>query len=234
MKALSVVLNGLLLLALIAFTLEQTWAPPEWWIVFHKMYIPDIYAGDPSPTVAIDDVIKRTFVAEYSIDIRKLGAPATAKDKPDLSRFTYYCSGHGRLAFRPGSDPAANLNLDWWTQNSCKSFPEGSYYAQIILTWRDFLATQSTTIISNVFSVSAPIEPVAPVIVQTPAIVIEKKIVQTVTKVVPLAVAPRAGRPRPRCEPSLFPPRFCPEPGRPSRNPRQLRRPPAGSHGHGR
>lgn len=233
MKALSVVLNGVLLLALIAFTLEQCWAPPEWWVVFHKMYIPDISVGDPSPTVAIDDVIKRTFVAEYSIDIRKLGAPATAKDKPDLSRFTYYCSGHGRLAFRPGSDPAANLNLDWWTQNSCKPFPAGSYYAQIILTWRDFLAIQSTTVISNVFSVSAPVAAPAPIIVQAPPIVIEKKIVQTVTRVVPRA-APRAGRPQIRCEPSLFPPRFCPEPRRPSRNPRHLRGPPAALRGHGR
>lgn len=203
----SLIIHIMLALTLVIFTIEQIWAPDSWWIEIRKIYIPDFTLGDPPPLVAMDETIHREFVAHYWMDIRKIGQ-ADGKEE-DLSRFSYFCSGEGELSFKPGVDPASNVNIDWWTRNRCPKFGEGSYYAQLILVWRDLIATRSLTSVSNVFTVSAPpmpdVPPPAQVIIEKPVTQVTQQVTREVTRIVPG---------RARCEPSLIPPRFCPEPRR--------------------
>jgi hypothetical protein len=224
MRRLSTWFNLSLGLVLIGFTAEQVLAPTSWWIEVHKVYVPDFSIGDPSPIVGIDDTIHKAFVARYFIEIRKVGISAddpAGGGKPDPTRFSYFCSGEGELSFRPGVDPAASLNLAWWTRNQCPKFDLGSYYAQIIIEWRDFLADRSITVQSNVWSVTLP-EPVLPADATAseaspatppppPKIIVQKPVI--VEKVVRPIIRRAA-----KCEPSLIPPRACPEPRQPRRS----------------
>ena len=206
-----VALNIALLTALLVFTSEQLLTPDSWWIVIRKLYVADTVLGDPTPSMAMDDTIHRDFVATYYIDIRKLGIPATPSSKPDLTHFNFFCAARGELSFRPGFDPAANLDLDWWSHNTCPKFITGSYYAQLIITWRDFLVNRSITIDSNVWTIFDPPTPIIPlppeVIVEKPVTQITQQVTQQVTKTI---VAPTHIIIKARCEPSLIPPRFCP------------------------
>jgi hypothetical protein len=198
----SLALHILLAIALTAFTIEQIFAPASWWIEIHKIFVPDATVGDKSPLIAIDDTIHRSFIGRFYFEIRKVGNTVSHGDPEDLTRFTYFCSGDGEISFRPGSDPFANASLDWLTRNKCPPFAVGSYYAQAILVWGDFLAARSIEVQSNVWTVSPPDEP-------PPAakVIIQKPVVNQVTRTVTRTIVQRA-----RCEPSIIPPRSCPPP----------------------
>jgi hypothetical protein len=206
-----IILNFALLAVLVGFTVEQVFAPNSWWIDIRKLYVSDGVLGDPTSSMAMDDTIHRDFIATYYIDIRKLGVPTAPTAKPDLTRFNYFCTARGELSFRPGVDPAANLDLDWWSHNSCPKFVAGSYYAQLIVTWRDFLVNRSLTIDSNVWTIANPPDPIVPPAAQ---VIVEKPITQVtnVQKVTKTIQAPPRVIVKTRCEPSLIPPRSCPAP----------------------
>jgi hypothetical protein len=200
-RLISLVFNVLLALALIAFTVEQVWSPNSWWIEIRKIYIPDFYTDDPPPVVAFDQTVHRAFIAHFYFDVRRLG-PAV-NGKPDLSRFSYFCSGEGELSFKPGADPAASANLDWWTRSHCpKTWGPGSYYAQLILQWRDYLSARSLTMDSSVWTVDLP--PVPPPIIPPPQIIVQKPVTNVTQQVTKTVVAAA------KCVPSLIPYVECP------------------------
>jgi hypothetical protein len=205
----SLIIHLALALTLTVFTLEQIFAPPSWWIDIRKIYIPDIVLGDPAPVVAVDETVRRNFIARYYFEIRKVGPVGAQGEKPDLSRFTYFCSGDGELAFHPGVDPAANATLDRWTRNRCPKFDVGSYYAQAILVWEDFLTSRSVTVDTNVWNVfppePAPVAAAPQIIVKRPVTVVQQQVTKTI-------VQPPRTIFRSKCEPSLIPPRICPPP----------------------
>lgn len=117
--------------------------PASLWLEVETVQIANAHPGE-SPAMVVRRTIKRPFVADWVVTIRRKG--------PD--GFEVYCNAFGRSDYSPAAAMPKNLDLNWWIGGKPCPLVPGDYIA--ITSWQINLPggfDKTVSAASNLFEV---------------------------------------------------------------------------------
>lgn len=136
----------LMLVWLSVFTTVVLW-PASYWFEVTRIEVLDTKEGEPVFMV-VDRTIKRQFVGQYSLVVRKL----------TVNGWVIECATgpSAEIDYSPDSVLQDPLTLEWWTGSKCFDLGEGSY--RLTTNWTilggNLLPDKRVSRLSNVFIVN--------------------------------------------------------------------------------
>lgn len=103
------------------FTGAQLW-PASWWFEVRSVQVSN---GPYPPILAVERNIKRPFVADWVVTIRKWGGG-----------WNVVCNASGKNAYKPDAQLPQKLTLAWWTNGACANLEPGRYSMSTVWTIR--------------------------------------------------------------------------------------------------
>lgn len=130
--------------AFLTFKVVTILWPASWWLDVRRVLVFDGLA-DAAVIMDVDRTIHRSFLADWSVIVRRYGDGA----------WTVTCTARGTSDYKPEAALPDPLTLDWWTDGRCPTLERGRYMVSTIWTVRGEYGLPDKVIqtASNVFTI---------------------------------------------------------------------------------